>query len=507
MAYVQPNTVVELFADIGLTENYDNCLYFDSIASKDAYFDSLPKIATLNDLSYSRQQRGFIRSGHNIKDIYNAGYMRFKNSDFENKWFYAFIDSVEYIANGTTQINFTIDVMTTWMGAFSLNQCFIERQHVVNDSIGANIADEGLQLGSYIIENVNNHTYGNFQIVIVTASEKGGTGGGLRGGIYSGCEIKKFTQPDEANSFIQGLIDANKADNIVNIYMSPLLYNTENPNNYFSEDISYPKPYSSLDGYVPKNNKLFCYPYKFVEVTNSEGDRKEYMYEYFKGGNNYEFHHEALAGAQTQASIIPKQYKTNRTGFFQTDERVSISSFPLCSYNVDTYKAYIAQVNSNLPVNAFSAMANGALSGGLTGGLIGAVNGALSSALPQVLNALSANLVRPEMGTKNNGTQESDLLSTIHAKGFLIYEKCITNNYASMIDDFFTMFGYAVRNTGTPNMNARPYFTYVKTVDCSIKGKLPCDDARKIENIFNTGVRFWKNHTNIGNYNLDNSPS
>ena len=33
------------------------------------------------------------------------------------------------------------------------------------------------------------------------------------------------------------------------------------------------------------------------------------------------------------------------------------------------------------------------------------------------------------------------------------------------------------------------------------------DDGAKIEQIFDNGVRFWKNHANIGNYSLNNSPA
>lgn len=83
---------------------------------------------------------------------------------------------------------------------------------------------------------------------------------------------------------------------------------------------------------------------------------------------------------------------------------------------------------------------------------------------------------------------------------------CITKNYASMIDDYFTMYGYAVRNTLTPNMNARPNFTYVKTKGCIVHCNCPAEDARAIEEMFDNGIRFWKNHNNIGNYNLNNSP-
>jgi hypothetical protein len=83
---------------------------------------------------------------------------------------------------------------------------------------------------------------------------------------------------------------------------------------------------------------------------------------------------------------------------------------------------------------------------------------------------------------------------------------CITKNYASMIDDYFTMYGYAVRNTLTPNMNARANFTYVKTKGCIVHCNCPAEDARAIEEMFDNGIRFWKNHNNIGNYNLPNAP-
>lgn len=526
MAYVQPDTIVELFEGLGITGNYDNALYFSSTSNKDAYFDKLPKLATLKDLSYSRQQKGFIRSGHNIKDIYNASYMRFKNSSFENKWFYAFVTSVEYIANGTTQINFELDVLMTWMGAFGLAQCFVERQHTVSDGIGENIADEGLNYGDYVVEGFHDYTYdlASNVIVFVEASEKGGTGGGVTGGIYNGCELKYFPNADKANAHINELIDKNKIDNVIKIYMVPAQYYapnvTGNPLEHYNQRVDNSKPYTSLDGYVPKNKKLFCYPYKYAEVTNSEGDRKDFKYEYFNtvpgkpSSGNYSLSHQAICSATTQALFMPINYKMQsmRSNQLQVEERVSISNFPLCSYSIDTYRAYTAQVNSNLPLSSFNSFAQGATNTSTIPGMgfasAGAsIIGGLKNVAGTVLNALAVNSYNVEMGTRNQGNQESDFLLASGNKGFRIFEKCITKNYASMIDDYFTAFGYAVRNVQKPNMNARPHWTYVKTVDCVVSGKLPADDARKIENIFNNGIRFWKDHREIGHYELDNSPA
>ena len=41
-----------------------------------------------------------------------------------------------------------------------------------------------------------------------------------------------------------------------------------------------PKPYHDIMGYVPRNKKLFCYPYKYCTIDNMEGSTLDLMYEY-----------------------------------------------------------------------------------------------------------------------------------------------------------------------------------------------------------------------------------
>lgn len=528
--YISPNSTIELFSDIGLSGNYDNALYFSSTADKDSYFSNIGKIATLNNFSYVSQQKGIIRVGTPISNLLSAGYLRYKNTSYENKWFYAFITGIEYRSNGMTEIHFEIDYLTTWMGAFQLKQCFVERQHVTDDSIGVNILDEGINFGEHVIEGIHDYTLTGTTsfnpIVIVTAAESGGSGGGIAGGVYSGCVISVFVTAESANKYINDLIDKNKADNIVKIYSLPAKYVVPGGTpieDRYKETHTNNKPYNTLDGYVPKNNKLFCYPYKYAEVSNGEGDKKDYKYECFNtvpgntSSGTYSFTEQASFGASTQALFMPINYKVQSmsgNGQLEIDERVSLSSFPLCAYNIDTYRAYTAQQNTSAPNSLFNSFTKGAISGGAagaSGGILGAIGGALfggiSSSIGKVVDLLTVNTVPVEMGTRNQGTQESDFLLATKQKGFRIYEKCITKAYAKVIDDYFSAFGYAVRRTATPNMNARPHWTYVKTTDCIVEGNLPSDDARKIENIFDSGCRFWKKHTEIGNYDLDNSPS
>ena len=80
--------------------------------------------------------------------------------------------------------------------------------------------------------------------------------------------------------------------------------------------------------------------------------------------------------------------------------------------------------------------------------------------------------------------------------------------YLAIIDDFFDMYGYAQACIGTPNIHARPHWTYNKTVGAMAVPKTDsgCSaaDLRRIQNIFDNGVTFWADGYEVGDYSLDN---
>ena len=82
----------------------------------------------------------------------------------------------------------------------------------------------------------------------------------------------------------------------------------------------------------------------------------------------------------------------------------------------------------------------------------------------------------------------------------------VSHQYARMIDDFFTKFGYATKRVKIPNRNSRPHWNYVKTVSATMTGSVPSDDMKKICSIYDNGVTFWKHGYEVGRYDLDNSP-
>ena len=534
MAYVAPNSRVEFFKNMGLNNNFDDTLFFSSLKAKNDYFHSISssldspyRVGYADALTYAREQRGFIRVELPMSTMLSASYMRYKNTSYENFWFYAFVKNVEYINDNCTQVNFEIDPMMTWMGVFALNECFIERQHTLGDGIGANICGEGLDLGDYICEDSSTTAFFGSNKVgfykTLNTSEDGLIQYPISQGTYVPLVRYFYALTSHDLTYLQDIIDNliehHREDEILTMKLVPEHWCNTADTTPPTDTFSVTKPYSTIAGYTPRNKKLFTYPFKYLQVENCEGESTVYKYEYFNTlpdtVSSGEAYFQIMGSACTpEVNIMctPKDYKGEQ---YAWNESISMRNFPSVAWNVDGYKAYIAQRDSTLFGNVVSGALTGAASGALTGvvhgGLGGAVAGAtlgatrdvvgsLSPVLSDVINELSGSMTPARVPNETKGSADSNLMVQSNTKNFYFRRMSITKNYAMMIDSFFDMYGYAIRSHGTPNMNARPYWTYVKTAGCSVDGAIPADDASAIEKIFNHGVRFWKNHTHIGRY-------
>lgn len=512
MAYIQPNSVVQFYGDLGISPNYENTLYFQTVSAKDSYFDAITPITSATALTYSRQERGFIRVEKPMSTMINVGYMRFKNTSFEGKWFYAFVKNVEYINNITTQVNFELDVMMTWMGTFTLGQCFIERQHSTTDNIGDNIVDEDLELGDYVVNAVNRtHFMDTYTIIIGASVDQTGqpvAGGTMVNGVYSGIVLHQFGTVAAANNFIDQLTDKAKSDAIVGCCMCPSSFIVDQQG--VGQVYTGYKNYSVLDGYSDiKNKKLFTYPYNFLSVTNGDGNFATFRFEFFRANpTHYQFTLYGLASLNPECMLVPVSYKNHTAQVTDVGEKMGMSGFPNCAFNIDAYKAWLAQTMSSRSAEAVSTVTSGVIStalGTMISPMLGVKNAVNMAG--DISKLLAKRMDYARKPPQTNGEQSSTLLAGLHIKDFYFYHKSITQEYVKTIDNYFTMFGYAQNKVDTPNMKARPVFTFVKTRGCVVHGNLPADDGAKIENIFDSGVRFWNNHNNIGNYSLNNAPT
>ena len=185
--YIAPTTNIKLLHNIPLDTTYDHTIYFSGKVAQHGYFAYYTKY-DLSNYTYQRVQKGVARVGINAENLYDCNYMMFQNTGFGNKWFYAFITSVEYVNNECSEIHFELDEMQTWHFDYTPDICFVERQHSSSDNIGDNITPEPVATGEYKFNGSHQLIdFSNLSVVIGIVNvntETGVADGQMYDGIY-----------------------------------------------------------------------------------------------------------------------------------------------------------------------------------------------------------------------------------------------------------------------------------------------------------------------------------
>ena len=508
--YIEPNTIIRILKGCPLDNTYNHTIYFSSASEQVSYFQSLTKY-TFADQSYQRVQRSRMRVQRKAEDLYDCNYLMFQNSSFGNKWFYAFITSVEYVNNVTSEIAFEIDVMQTWFFDYTLKECFVDREHSVTDSVGDNLIPENLELGDYVTDDfLSENNLASTSVVVAATFDKSynDVGGRYYGGMFTGLCFNIFDNSKDGAAQVEEFIlgAGAKSDGIISVFLIPSTMTTVLNQSAKTYDVSFTKNLSNIDGYVPRNKKLFTYPYNLLYVTNLQGNTAEFHYEYFDG-DDCEFTVAGDFSPNPSVILAPNKYKG--TPLVNYDEKIVLSGFPQLAWTTDTFKAWIAQNASSLAVNALSSAVGSYL--GLAG-LAGKSNpylaeqGAYAGLGTSVLSSLSQIYQAAIAPNQSHGGAGSQTMGALNLLNFGIMHKHIRAEFARIIDDYFDMFGYATHRVKVPNRNSRPHWNYVRTKGCVVTGSVPADDMNNICSIYNNGITFWKNGSEVGNYSLDNRP-
>lgn len=497
-----PITVVKVLKGVPFDSTYRDARDWETAGEQQAYFMSKAKY-TYSDLTPVRLQNK-LRLPVNADSLYDCNYIMFQNANFGSRWFYCFITEINFINVNVSEIAFEIDVLNTWWFDFSIRPSFVEREHIERDHIGDNLVPENLELGEYILSHHEKAGVSNDYCVLIasTVDETGAdVQGGYYGGVYSGVKMIKCTG-EEANNYIANLTRLNKSDAIVSICMASDTFTTDINQPPATQEIRIDKRIAGIDGYQPVNNKLYTYPYNFMYCINTMGATAEFKYEYFNG-SNCRFGLIGETSCNPQVTLIPYDYKIDSLG--NLNEKMVLSGFPQCAYNIDSYKAWLAQNGSSTAINVLSSaagVATGIASAPATGGLgfVATAQGVagIASTMAQI-HAISA---KPPQANGSAGTGNTFAYGQLD---FHFYNAHITADFARQIDDYFTMFGYAVHKVKMPNFRGRPSFNYVKTRDICLVGSVPFDDMAKIKSIFDKGVTFWHGDF-VGDYARDNKP-
>lgn len=482
------------------------------------------KVAESSSCSFLRPGENIIDTSFTYSDSLKCNYLALQNPSYSNKWFFAFIDEVEYINNGTTRIHYTIDIFSTWFNYIEIEPTFVVREHVNDDTIGIHTIPESLETGEYIFDNVNYYSGLDTCVYIIQCTEWASSSdnpplatnfGGvyMAGGAYICSDIQTVV------NILQLYANRGKSDAVYNLYIVPSYFvnNTSGSNQYSGQnnpmyDTKILSKPTTIDGYTPKNNKLLTFPYSYLLVSNNNGSSNILHYERFTGvDNDCKFQIKGVPTVGASIKLFPINYDISNN----EEEGIIAGKFPTLNWANDEYINWLTQNSVNISIG----IAETGLE--VIGGLammtnpVTAVAGASTLvhagvSIAEQLGSVYQHSLQPNAARGN--TNGGDINVCDGKNGFYFYNMSIKREFAKIIDDYFTIRGYKINSVKTPNLTGRTYWNYVQIAEDSNIGfpnsnlyGIPATDMEEINNIFRRGVTIWHNHANIGNYALDNA--
>lgn len=568
MANFTPNGIIHI-GNVPFTNNYLNVRLFDTATAQETYMLScMTRSLDNNTYTYVRLNNA-IRVQGNAEDLYTYDYCMFKNANYGNKWFYAFITEVRYINENVTEFQLELDVMQTWMFDYTLRQGFVEREHTNDDTIGANLNTEPSFNYNTVIQNeyidpdfvdqIDNNTG---QIVpayyLVTEATKGfdstntnkviSSVPGVYQNIFNGSQYWGLdyiagdpTMIAEQKQYLQKMNNKGEANSIVSLFLFPKAYSpsitgrTFNHNTSPVTKIGYFTMPTTLDGYTPRNNKLFTFPYCYPAFADMNGNYKEYKFELWSKHN--------IPNTQTQAYLYKKQAIMDSSGelyitpqYYDGVDNNFVEAFVYkfenrISWVYNGFNNWLAQNSMRL----FSQVATTAISVGTLGyasseaerimdmyhldddqkmtgiraqrerfAVLSPRLQGINKALGTTLNIASELYSASKMPNEKRGTSSGNGRFAYNINSYSARIICLQHQFAERLDSFFDRFGYATELVKVPNIRGRQSWNFVKMQNACHYGNVPNNDMDIINSIYNRGVTFW--HTNnVGDYTQSNA--
>lgn len=509
-----------------LENDYKNQLTFTSYEAQESYFNSIVK-KSYSDYTYIKKDN-MIKVNSTIDEIINCNYLFYKNNSISEKIYYCFITRMEYVNTNVTAIYFETDSFQTYWGNITYNPCFIEREHVNDDRIGYNLVPENLETGDYVIKSSRTVKYGNGLVICVAVTDDiFNTGEDVNAhfynGIPSGLIYIAIENRESFSRLINWLNAQSKIDTLQATFLIPpgladgdwKIYNnnisyqyiaqTNNPVEIGGISIDRPETLGFPTTYTPKNNKLLTYPYLYLATDNNAGS-----------SNIYKFEDESLGNVATLAFVAQCNLSVGCDIKYVPDEYKGIpnivsygfngAKLPVGSWINQTFNNWITQNGLNIAIDNLENMTGMSLMTSITnssGYVTPNVTSGLFGAMRNVAKINQA-MMLPNQSKGNVGS--SNIAYSLGKIGATFNVMTIRSEFAKIIDEFFSMFGYKINRVKAPNITGRKNWNYVKTINCNFSGNdIPQTDMQTIRNMFDNGVTLWHNPNTIYNYNNSNN--
>lgn len=544
MPVFTPDGTVRLLS-VPFDSELRNTLWFPDRTTQTNYWLGQQTQITYYDVNYVKKDNALVVPTP-IDQTWKFNYCMYQNSNFTDKWFYAFIVAREWASNNSTRLYLRTDPLQTWMFDWVLKTSFVTRQHSTTDVAGDNIVPEPFQSSTPLQQMAGTiDATPDWYAVYATCDASGEAIGGTKlGGIFSGCGnvfLDNYTTP--AN-LLNGYVNSGLASAVSRIQQL-CGFGDEEAGPATTKEYTFSKYPASIDGYTPKNKKLLSGAFCKGFVAGF--------------GHKVEFIPDFCGGSQVYLRVL-QDITTGTLYFYISNEGLQSGNYenmgvgfqvtiPECTWAYNQFKndwnlhsvsnSMMQQrmgVQRNIEGRNARAGAVGSIFSGIEGlwggtssAIAGAASGSFSTGgiLSGWLNTLNTNNQRADEALLyENGIDEiSQQLAryvedynapatgaVAQSNAFVAGKKTVVSygwevpdlRMAKCYDDFLTVYGYAQNQYMVPNLHARQSWTYIKVAELMADCNCPDDDEVMIKAAFNRGIFFWAYTASYGDFSQNN---
>lgn len=481
-------------------------------------------VDSLTNVSFIRETTNRIKVPFSYYNCSRCNYMAIRNYPYSGIWTFAFIDQIEYVNEGTTYLYYTIDHFHTWYEFLYYKSVKIVREHE-SESGPLNLIPEPVTPSQLVQDDIYRGNLGGYSIVMCYTDSQN-LSGYIAGNMVSAAKIKRFNiyrladgVPDLTDFFNE--IDAMQGEygEIVSIFIYPTNFIDITPSvanhtqfgNPVETTWNIPRR-TTIQGYTPKNRKMFTYPYLQLCVDNGE-QFNTYRPERFHQHTvlatpitGYNFKIVGCALPTAELNLYPMYYDGydtyNGTSTLDKDmsSKLPMGAFPQIAFPIDTYKSWIAQNQASALMPILTGVVTGGLSGASQGNAAAPAVNAAGAGLSGVSSYLIAEQSAKDASNHWSGQQGGSLDIAQQLKEFHCQILCPPRKEAERIDQFFSAYGYASDRFGVPNISTRANWNYVKVNGSLVYGAVPQEALESINRIFENGVTIWHSYSGFGSY-------
>lgn len=536
-----PTTALRLL-DTPLESDYRNTLWFPNREVQTSYFLGRT-IKTYDNFQYIKKNNTIVVDGE-VDLLYNCNYIMYQNNNFTNKWFYAFIDRIEWASNSSVRLYVSTDVIQTWFFDITYYDSYVDRCHSDTDVAGDNIVPEDFSVGNpggYQVAGSTDLAPDGIALFATSTYAGESRTGSVNSGIYSGGQnlVDFHIDNPGVGSILDSYVKNGTATAVIKLQQYP--YKLKNG----PMTVSFSKYPSSISGYTPKNNKMLSSA--FVTCFMS-------MY-----GQETDFNPVFITDSKVNIKISADQTSGTISAFVENYSDGSIStismfaSIPESGWSYNQYKndynlhsgsnaMYVQRSVAQRTADYVSAGTNTAASVLDTAGSIfrtgvslvgatgvpalglsralenigstarsfGEANQALTAlnsfaggydSISQDLATISENYNAPATGGMSASNGYIATGKTVFSYGY----KVLPRDIVERCDKFLTVYGYKQSEYRAINLHARASWTYIKTNGLNASGNFPDDDMNIIKRAFNNGIFFWVYTATYGNFGQNNA--